>query len=181
MATFQLMLTRIKCITDTSEGGADSPYLIVFIGRRGPSPSCKVLRVRSPAWDETFTAGKAVNTQQIVDQADITDAVVLAALIEEDWDPDLGSGGVLQTLAQVHWKNYGGNSWANLNNAQVADLMCTKFAGLVKAALDNDEYLRTKVVPIRKPLLEGPISPTLSYVGDDGRYDVTFSIRKKGD
>ena len=37
MPTRQLMVTQIKCLDDTSEGGSDAPYLMVFIGHRNVS------------------------------------------------------------------------------------------------------------------------------------------------
>jgi hypothetical protein len=180
MATFQLMLTRLYCVTETDEGGNDSPYVLVFIGHRGASPKSKVLRVRDPAWDGALFSGRAINTLQMVSEEEISNAVVLVSLVEEDWDPDLGSGGFLQTMMQVQWQVYGGSGWANLTNAQVAQVMRDKFATLVKASLSNDEYIQTRVQPIAAQPVEGPMTP-LSFSGDGGSYNITFSIRKKGD
>ena len=180
MATFQLMLTRLQCVTETDEDGNDSPYLLVFIGHRGSSPKSKVALVRDPAWDGAFHSGKAINTLQIVSEEEISDAVVLVTLIEEDWDHDLGSGGFLQTVMQVQWQIYGGSGWANLTNAQVAQVMRDKFGSLVKSSLSNDEYIQTRVQPIAAHPVEGAMAP-LSFSGDGGSYKITFSIRKKGD
>lgn len=180
MPTFQLMLTRLKCFIETDEGGNDSPYALVFIGHRGSSPTSKVMAVRDPAWDGAFYSGKpAVEMKQLVSEEEISNAVVVVSLIEEDHANDLGSGGFLQTAMQMHWLVYGGPTWANATNAQVASIMRDKFAALVKASLANDEYIGARVQPIAAQPVEGPMAP-LSFAGDGGSYALTFSIRQKG-
>lgn len=178
MPTRQLMVTQIKCLDDTSEGGSDAPYLMVFIGHR-TVPGGKLIRVRDPAWDGAFLAGKIVNTRQIVDEAEAGGAFVFAWLLEEDWDPDLASGGFLQTLMQSIWTVYGGSAWANLNSDQLRSIVRPKLTDLLKSTLSNDEYLGAHSFVVPLVTQETPLSP-LSYSGDGGSYKITFTVRIKG-
>lgn len=178
MPTRQLMLTRIQCLDDTSEGGSDAPYLMLFMGHRHV-PGGKLLRVRDPAWDGTFLAGKAVNTRQIVDEAEAGGAFVFVWLLEEDWDPDLGSGGFLQTLMQSIWSIYGGSAWANLTGDQLRSIVRPKLTELLKSTLANDEYLGSHSFVVPLVTTETALSP-LSHSGDGGSYKITFSVRIKG-
>jgi|JI8StandDraft_1071087.scaffolds.fasta_scaffold45561_1 hypothetical protein len=183
MPVRQLMLTRIKCDIETDEDGNDSPYIMVFMGLRstnsGVPSSGKLIRVRHSVWDEAFHNKKAVDTQIIIDQAEAGGFFVFATLIEEDWDPDLASGGWLQTLIMAQWLIYGGAGWANLTSSQLQEIMRGKIATLMKAALANDEYIQTRsfVVPT---VTTDTTLPTLSYSGDGGVYKLTFGVRIKG-
>jgi hypothetical protein len=183
MPTRQLMLTQLKCLTETSESGNDSPYLMVFMGLRstnaGVPASGKLFRVRDPAWDGAFHDGKTINTRQIVSEAEAGGFFVFVTLIEEDYDPDLASGGGLQALILTQWQVYGGASWANLTSSQLQQIFRGKMATLVQASLSNDEYIQTKSFVVPTVTVETALSP-LSFSGDDGVYSVTFTVRIKG-
>jgi len=179
MPTRQLMLTQIKCLDDTSEGaGGDSPYVIVFMAHRNV-PGGKLRRVRDPAWDGAFLGVKTVNTRQIVDEAEAGGAFVFAWLLEEDWDPDLGSGGFLQTLMQNVWTIYGGSAWANLTSDQLRSIVRPKLTSLLTSSLSNDEYLGAHSFVVPLVTTETALSP-LNYSGDGGSYQITFTVRIKG-
>lgn len=180
MPTRQLMLTQIKCSDDTSESGDDSPYLLVFMAHRNVSGG-KLIRVRDPDWDGTFTAGKKVDTRQIVDESEAGGAFVFAWLLEEDWDPDLGSGGVLQLMMQSVWNVYGGSgsSWSNLTGDQLRAIVRPKLTDIVTASLSNDEYLGAHSFVVPLVTTETALAPLL-YSGDGGSYKITFTVRIKG-
>lgn len=179
MPTRQLMVTNITCVDDTSEGGDDAPYLMVFLGHRHV-PGGKLLRVRDPDWDNTFTAGKSLSTRQIVDESEAGGAFVFAWLLEEDFDPDLGSGGFLQSMMQSVWTVYGGDQWANLTSDQLRSIVRPKLTNLLKSALSNDEYLGSHSFVVPLVTSETALTPPFKYAGDGGSYRVTFSVRIKG-
>ena len=178
MPTRQLMLTQLKCLDDTDEGGDDSPYVILFMAHRNV-PGGKLIRVRDPAWDNNFVAGTTVNTKMIVDESEAGGAFVFAWLLEEDWDPDLGSGGVLQLLMQSIWNVYGGSAWANLTSDQLRTVVRPKLTAIVKSSLSNDEYLGAHSFVVPLVTTETALTP-LSYSGDGGSYKITFTVRIKG-
>ncbi|MDH0864432.1 hypothetical protein [Mitsuaria sp. GD03876] len=178
MPTRQLMVTQLKCVDDTSESGDDAPYLVVFMAHRNV-PGGKLIRVRDPDWDNAFHAGKTVNTRQIVDEAEAGGAFVFAFLLEEDWDPDLGSGGVLQLMMQSVWNVYGQSGWANLTASQLRSVVGPKLANFLSSSLSNDEYLGWHSFVVPTVTVETPLSP-LSYNGDGGSYKITFTVRIKG-
>lgn len=183
MPTRQLMLTRLKCTTETSESGNDSPYLLVFMGLRsanaGVPASGKLIRVRDPDWDGAFHDGKTVDTRQIVSEAEAGGFFVFVTLLEEDFDPDLASGGFLQSLILAQWQNYGGAGWANLTPGQLQEIFRGKMAALVKASLSNDEYIQTKSFVVPTVTTETALTP-LGFAGDGGLYSATFTVRIKG-
>jgi len=49
-------------------------------------------------WDGAFHSGKTINTRQIISEAEAGGFFVFATLVEADWDPDLRSGGFVQTM-----------------------------------------------------------------------------------
>ncbi len=183
MPTRQLMLTQIKCHTETDEGGNDSPYVMVFMGLRstqsGVPASGKLFRVRDPAWDNNFHSGKTLNMRQIVSEAEAGGFFVFVSLVEEDSDPDLGSGGFLQTMVLAQWLLYGGAGWGNLTSAQLQQTMRGKIATLLQASLSNDEYIQTRSFVVPLVTTETPLTP-LHFSGDGGSYSLTFTVRIKG-
>lgn len=180
MPTRQLMVTNIKCVDDTTESGDDAPYLMVFIGHRHV-PGGKLIRVRDPDWDNTFHAGKSVDTRQIVDEAEAGGAFVFAWLLEEDFDPDMSGGtSFLQTNMQTIWTLFGGDKWGNLTSDQLRSIVRPKLTEVVKSALSNDEYLGVHSFVVPKVTTETALKPPFKYSGDGGSYRVTFSVRIKG-
>lgn len=183
MPTRQLMLTRIKCHEETDESGNDSPYLMVFMGLRSTNPavaaSGKLIRVRDPAWDGAFHSGKTIAMQQIVDQAEAGGYFVFVTMLEEDWDPDLGSGGAMQLLLLNQWKIYGGAAWANLTSAQLQQIFRGKMATFIQAGLSNDEYIQTKSFVVPLVTTDTNLAP-VSFAGDGGHYSFSFAVRIKG-
>lgn len=183
MPVRQLMLTQIKCDVETDEDGNDSPYVMVFMGLRSSTPgvaaSGKLFRVRDPDWDNAFHNNHTVNTRQIVDEAEAGGKFVFVTLIEEDWDPDLASGGWLQALILSQWLVYGGAGWANLTSSQLRDVMRPKIADLMKGAVGNDEYIQTRSFVVPTVTTETALAP-LSFSGDGGSYKLTFTVRIKG-
>lgn len=178
MPTRQLMLTQIKCVEETDEGGNDAPYLLVFMAHRNV-PGGKLSRVRDPDWDGAFFTGKKIDTRQIIDEAEAGGAFVFAFLLEEDWDPDLGGGGVLQVMMQSVWNVYGQSGWANLTAAQLRSVVGPKLASFVSGSLSNDEYLGWRSFVVPTVTVETPLTP-LNYSGDGGTYKITFTVRVKG-
>ena len=183
MPTRQLMLTQIKCHTETDEDGNDSPYLMVFMGLRstktGVPASGKLFRVRGPDRDGAFRSGTTIDTRQIISEAEAGGYFVFATLVEADWDPDLPSGGFVQTMIQTQWMVYGGGTWANLTSTQLQQIMRGKIATLLRASLSNDEYIQTRSFVVPLVTVETPLTP-LKFSGDGGIYWVTFTVRIKG-
>lgn len=183
MPTRQLMLTQIKCHTETDEDGNDSPYLMVFMGLRSTNPgvpaSGKLMRLRDADWDGAFQSGTKKDMRWILSEAEAGGFFVFATLVEEDWDPDLPSGGFLQTMVLTQWMLYGGPTWANLNSTQLQQIMRGKMATLLQASLANDEYIQTRSFVVPLVTVETALTP-LNFSGDGGSYSVTFTVRIKG-
>lgn len=178
MPTRQLMLTQLKCVDDTSEGGDDSPYVLVFMAHRNV-PGGKLHRLRDSDWDDNFNVGSVDNTRRIIDESEAGGAFVFAFMLEEDWDPDLGGGGVLQLMMQSVWNVYGQSGWSNLTPAQLRSIVGPKLSSIVSASLSNDEYLGWHSFVVPTVTTETPLTP-LNFSGDGGTYKLTFTVRIKG-
>lgn len=181
MPTRQLMLKQVRCITDT-EGGGESPYLLIFMGTRVPTlnmPPGQLVRRRFESWDNEFNGGVTKNVNDICFDNEAGGNFVFVTLLEEDFGPDLSASNLLQLMYLSIWNVYGGSAWANLTSDQLQQIVRGKIRDLVGPMLSNDEHLGTRsfVVPT---INEDTLLPELRFTGDGGDYRVRFGIRIKG-
>lgn len=167
-----LYLKEFRCVEETDELGNDSPYFVVFVGNKAGQPSSDVVRVRDPAWDGAAHSGKLFQPNMWVHNQVDTNSVVLVALLEEDYAPDINAGKieVLKLLMQAKWAIYGG--W-NLSNSQLAYLARSDLANYLQGLLANDEYIQTKHLTISTSVGNLPL---LTFGGDGGFYRVRFHM-----
>jgi hypothetical protein len=176
------MLKQIRCVADT-EGGGESPYLLVFMGTRitsgSATPPGQLVRARVPEWDNAFNPGVTKNIEMILFQNEAGGNFVFATLLEEDFDPDLGSGTVMQLLFQGIWNKYGSSAWGNLSSSQLQEIVRGKIRDLIQPMLSNDEYLgvRSLVVPT---VTDDTLLPEMRFTGDGGDFRVRLGVRIKG-
>lgn len=179
--TPRLLLKAVHCVIDTDEDGGESPYFLITVGKRGAAPKLFHTLVRLPEWDNQFNKGTRKTTQQLVASSEISgcpaldaNTLVLVSLIEEDVNCDLSPGTVnfINSVMMVHWLRYGGNEFANLTTAQVAELMILRLRPFLEGCIDNDDLMGVKHLPLTT--LNGDLD-LLTYVGDDGKYRVRFA------
>ncbi len=167
-----LYLKEFRCVVETDEGGNDSPYFLVFVGNRSQENHTDVVRLRMPAWDGEAYSGKLFSPNLWAHNHVDGNTAVVVALLEEDWDPDIGDVGltVLRTLMKAKWNAY--KDW-NLTTAQRATLMAGHLAAYTKDLLSNDEFIQAKTLAITTG--SGDL-PLLDFYGDGGHYRVRFKM-----
>lgn len=170
--TSLLYLKEFRCVEETDEGGNDSPYFVVFVANKGGQIFSDVVRVRDPDWDGAAYSGKLFQPNLWVHNHVDTNSIVLVALIEEDFDPDIGDSKIalLKTLMHIRFSTYAG--W-NLTNDQLAYLARSDFAGYLQDLLVNDEYIQTKRLSVSTNVGDLPL---LNFAGDGGSYRVRFKM-----
>lgn len=171
--TSLLYLKEFRCVVETDEGGNDSPYFLVFVGNRHGPPKSDTLLVRMPAWDGEAYSGKLFTPNLWVsDQVD-TDSLVLVALMEEDWDPDIAGStlATLKAMMQARWAIYG--SWT-ITADQRAYLARSDFNGYIEDLRANDEFIQSRRLNISTEVGDLPL---LNFYGDGGHYRVRFYMK----
>lgn len=163
----KLILKKFRCIEQT-ETLPDSPYFAVFVGEPSTKQS-EVHRVRREAWDNAITAGPAKVANVTVDSTVSPDAVILAALLEEDDNVDLSGATItrLRTEMQTLFSAFATNG---SSPAQIAGRMMPEFRRALNTALGNDDLIGIKRVTASSG------TKVLNYMGDGGSYQVTFAI-----
>lgn len=167
-----LYLKEFRCVEETDELGNDSPYFVVFVGNNSGQPSSDVVRVRDPAWDGAAKSGKLFQPNMWVHNQVDTNSIVVVALVEEDYDPDITDGkiAVLKLLMQTRFNLYAG--WG-LTKQQLAYQMRHEFADYLPDLLVNDEYTQSKSLNVNTGVGDLPL---LTFSGDGGFYRVRFKM-----
>ena len=177
----RLILERVQCARDTDESGGESPYFLVTVGQRGPTPRLYMTRVRIAEWDNTFHEGTKRSANALVASREIsgcpdltTNTLVLVTMIEEDDGPDMDSGAlsVLRPLMSTFWMNYGGPNWMGASLQNVGEIMAVRMRPFVEGLLGNDDYMGIRRLQLTTT--DGDL-PLLTFTGDEGKYNVRFS------
>lgn len=163
----KLILEKFLCIEQT-ETFPDSPYFAVFVGEPSTKTS-EVHRIRREAWDNTTTAPNVKVANLTVDSAVSSDALILAALLEEDDNVDLSGATItrLRTEMQAIFSAFAANG---ASAAQLSDQVLPEFRQALNRAIGNDDLLGIKRVTA------SPGKKLLNYKGGGGNYQVTFAI-----
>jgi hypothetical protein len=164
----KLILKKFRCIEETDEVDSDSPYFAVFVG--DPSTKASTVHlVRREAWDNETDSGETKVANITVASNVDNDAVVLAALLEEDDDADVTGGNM--TLVR-NWMQAVFTAFAvnGLSPSQIAGKVSPEFRRALNIAIANDELIGIKRVGAN------PGTKVVNYKGDGGNYDVTFSV-----
>lgn len=168
-----LYLKEFRCVVETEgEGGNDSPYFIIFVGNLAQENFTDVVRLRMEEWDEEAYSGKLFTPNLWAHNHVDGNTAVAVVLLEEDWDPDIGSNGLvlLRTILKAKWNSY--KDW-NLTTAQRATLMAGHLATYTKDLLGNDEFIQARTLPITTA--SGDL-PLLNFYGDGAHYRVRFKM-----
>jgi hypothetical protein len=168
-----LIFRKFRCVEETEEGGSDSPYFLIFVGRQSSSPTSSVTRVRRDAWDNEIDTGDIrVLNQKIAGGVD-KNTLVLAALLEEDNDPDIAGFGtvVIQAWMQEAFKSYSASGSASVS--ELATKMKPEFKKAINSRLENDELVKVRWVELTT--FAGSLSP-LNFIGDGGHYKLYFDV-----
>lgn len=168
-----LVLQEFKCVTETDEAGWDSPYFVIFTGRRNGGVSSTVNITRRNNWDNNVGSGGFVKPNITVGSGVDTDTLVLVALMEEDIDPDITGEELANVRAwmDVWFKAYGSVQGKTLN--QLGSDMKPLFIDSLVANRYNDELV--KVMRLMITTSHGAL-PAIHFWGAGGHYWARFRM-----
>lgn len=173
--TGTLELYRFDCIQETDESGSDSPYFLVFTASGTNPDTDNLVMVRQSSWDNEVDTGNIFRPRAtIATTTPITaSSLVLAAVVEEDGDPDLSAAELSSLRNQMH-NAYQIQFWRPA--AERVANMRAEFATAINHFLDDgpggDDYLGNAQVP-----MNGSTIPSVDVAGDGGRYRMHFLTR----
>jgi hypothetical protein len=191
-----LVLKRFDCVVDTDEVGDDSPYFLVVIGNlTNGNPSTIVKLVRKNSWDMTVAKGDAITANVEIGPfhpetsgTSPDKSLILVAMFEEDWDPDLTTKDVevikvVVSNAFEPWARESGTISPYLKEAVRNTLQ-----NIIVERLENDTQMETRtyqghywehqlVEEIRPKISSGGLLPRYTFWGDGGQYNIRFSAK----
>ena len=163
-----LILERFKCIEDTSEIGSESPYFLIYVAeaRNGHAKS-DVKVARRDSWDNEVDKGDTFITNMTVSSGMHHDLVIVA-MLEEDFDPDLPSPWNLLIAANMKPLDSLLAAVTTGVDDNLAGIVRDEFRSQIENYIANDEILGVKRVK--------PSAPKVHFKGDGGDYEVTFKF-----
>lgn len=173
----QLILKEFRCVDDTNESGAESPYFIVFVGDLTTRNS-DVVQVRQGNWHNEVDKGElwVVNAPVLSGfsfKADPT--IVLVALIEEDENVDINKAevsAIVKPIMRSQFKSITDSGTTTVTSA-IAGSLRSAFNNTLSIFLSNDDNMG--VLRLKVNGKTGP-QPLLNYFADSGHYRVRFEI-----
>lgn len=173
----KLVLKRFHCQHKNDDLGDDSLYFLVFHGRgprNGQAAASDVKLVRRQTWDDKVAEGETVgaNNYPVIDP--LSDDLVIAALLEEDWDKDFKQAklNALRALINPFFVNLASSVLTGVDGT-VASLVQQEFVKRIKQLADNDDFIQLRqVIGPNKPLAQQP----MTFKNGGTRYNVWFAI-----
>ena len=173
----KLILKRFKCIADTDEVGAESPYFIVFVGDLETGKT-ELKMIRQGNWHNEVDQGETweVNAPVVSGFSfNPNPTLVLVALIEEDENLDVSNferDNFIKPLLAAKFQSFK-DSGSTIVTGGIVVGVSSIFKILLDALLDNDDNMGIKRL---KPNGQTGNQPLLNYFADTGHYRVRFVI-----
>ncbi|MES2070130.1 MAG: hypothetical protein V4488_07270 [Pseudomonadota bacterium] len=168
-----LILKEFRCVEETDEAGADSPYFVVFVGHPGKPESADVKMIRKGEWDNEVSTGDLLVANVPVASGVDTNTLVLVALMEEDVNPDI-AGTELSNVR--NWMKAVFQAFGSINGAsaaQLSPLVMPEFIKALNANLTNDDVVGISRLSITTA---SGLLPLINFFGDGGQYKVRFNM-----
>ncbi|WP_369199057.1 hypothetical protein [Streptomyces djakartensis] len=131
-----LRFEEMKCeFTEGGDGGPASPYFVLFTGR--PDGTTTTTMIRKPWWDNNCEDGYVSKPQQLISANIPNNTFYMAALIEEDVDPDLYQAQIngINSILKQKWQ-----SARTKTQLQQYNTMAPALADAVQDRLGNDDF-----------------------------------------
>jgi murein DD-endopeptidase MepM/ murein hydrolase activator NlpD len=172
----RLFLKEFRCVEETDmEPGGESPYFVVFLGKRiGNTVQSRLVRIRKQIWDTQVDAGELWRAdEEVIEQVD-KETFVLVALMEEDFDADIAGDTVsyLRSEMRKAFKDVASDASLSFDDLEIR--MKPLFLGAIGRSTTNDECLGVKRLDITTH--DGEL-PLLNYAGDGSNYRVRFETK----
>ena len=173
----QLILKEFRCVEDTDESGAESPYFITFVGDLTTGKT-DVALIRQGNWHDEVDKGElwVVNAPVVGGFSfKASPTLVLVALIEEDENVDVNKAelsAIVKPILTSQFKSFK-NSGSTTVTSAIASSMRSAMKTALSLLLSNDDNMG--VLRLNVNGNTGP-QPLLNYFADTGHYRVRFVI-----
>lgn len=164
----KLVCNALRCVEETNEAGSDDAYMVVFRGSFNQPPDVKVVGGKNTIWGNMAT-GKLVVKDMVLDDPYHAENAYVVALLEQDVNRDILTGGAWGKVA-----DFWANNWIKFSGAAGRE-MCAVTALVLGGGLDNDEFLGAKSIP--QIFTDGGTGTLLIFEGDGGKYRARFVRR----
>ena len=173
----QLILKEFRCVDDTNESGAESPYFIVFVGDLTTGDNDTQL-VRQGNWHNEVDKGElwVVNAPVVSGFSfKAGPTVVLVALIEEDENVDISKAEVNAIVKPIMDSQFESIKKAGTTTvtSAIAGSLRSAFNNALSIFLNNDDNMG--VIRLKVNGKTG-LQPLLNYFADSGHYRVRFEV-----
>ena len=176
MAT--LTLKEFRCVEDTDESGAESPYFLVFVGDLETGKT-ELKMIRQGNWHNEVDQGELWTVNAPVTNGfsfKPNPTLVLVAMVEEDENVDVSAferDNMIKPVLAAKFKSFR-DSGATIVTSAIAAGVSDTFNVFLNVALSNDDNMGVKRL---KPTGQPGDQPLLNYFADTGHYRVRFTIQ----
>jgi hypothetical protein len=173
----KLILKEFRCVVDTDELGAESPYFLVFIGDLETGKT-ELKMIRQGNWHNEVDKGElwTVNAPVVSGFSfKPNPTLVLVALIEEDENLDISNferDNLIKPLLAAKFKSFK-DSGSTIVTGGIESGVSSTFKTALGLTLANDDNMGIKRL---KPNGQTGNQPLLNYFADTGHYRVRFVI-----
>jgi len=170
-----LILEKMRCVK-SSERNGESPYLLIFIGHKLPSPTSTVVKLYQPQWDNNFYAGSVVTPNITVGTGVDFDTLVMVALIDEDANHDFD--GIWLTKVQNRMADEFGKACAQeplLTAPQLEGQLIPQFSTALETFRTDDDAYQIRHLQMARGTSETLVISEL-VTGGGGRYELNFRL-----
>lgn len=170
MAT--LKLRAFRCVEESDEVGADSPYFVVFHGQPNNPGGAQITSVRRESWDNEVDSGDLFTPNAVVAKDIDTSTFVLVALMEEDVDRDIAGTAAnnVENWMRTMFSAYSGSGVTP--HSYLAEKLIPELRRAINNYRSNDDIIDVKWLPVST--LNGDLK-LLRFSGDGASYRVRFA------
>lgn len=173
----KLILKEFRCVEDTDESGAESPYFLVFVGDLETGKT-ELKMIRQGNWHNEVDKGELWTVNATVVSGfnfNPNPTLILVALIEEDENLDISNferDNIIKPLLAAKFKSFK-DSGATIVTSGISSGVKSTFNAALGLTLANDDNMG--VIRL-KPNGHSGDQPLLNYFADTGHYRVRFII-----
>jgi hypothetical protein len=174
----KLILKEFRCVEDTDEVGAESPYFLVFIGDLETGKT-ELKMIRQGNWHNEVDKGELWTVNAPVTNGfsfKPNPTLVLVAMVEEDENVDVSAferDNIIKPLLAAKFKSFRDSGATIVTNAIASGVIDT-FNIFLNVSLSNDDNMGIKRL---KTTGQTGDQPLLNYFADTGHYRVRFTIQ----
>lgn len=173
----KLVLKEFRCVIDTNETGAESPYFLVFVGDLETGQT-ELKMIRQGNWHNEVDQGElwTVNAPVVSGFSfKPKSTLILVALIEEDENLDINNfekDNMIKPLLAAKFKSFK-DSGSTIVTAGIVSGVKSTFQAALALTLSNDDNMGIKRLT---PNGQVGKQPLLNYFADTGHYRVRFVL-----